>query len=54
MEKEINILTIVEGPLFISAYNKLDKKLKEIYPNIHLYSLSKKGIMKSNLINLKT
>ena len=53
MEKEINILAIVEGPLFISAYNKLDKKLKENHPNIHLYSLSIKENYEEQLNKLK-
>ena len=37
--KEINILIILEGKLFISAFKKLEEKLKNIYPHIHLYSL---------------
>ena len=51
--KEINILVIVEGPLFETAYKKLEKKLKEKYPNIHLYSLSPKGNYEEDLNKLK-
>ena len=51
--KEINILVIVEGPLFVAAYNKLEKKLKEKYPNIHLYSLSPKENYEEELNKLK-
>ena len=51
--KELNILIIVEGPLFLSAYNKLEKKLKEKYPNIHLYSLSPKEKYEDDLNKLK-
>lgn len=51
--KDLNILIIVEGPLFISAYNKLEKKLKEKYPNIHLYSLSPSEKYEDDLNKLK-
>ena len=51
--EEINILVIVEGPLFIAAYNKLNEKLKEKYPNIHLYSLSPKENYEEELNKLK-
>ena len=51
--QDINILVIVEGPLFISAYNKLEQKLKEKYPNIHLYSLSPKEKYEEDLNSLK-
>ena len=37
--KKINILIILEGKLFISAFKKLEEKLKNKYPYIHLYSL---------------
>lgn len=40
--KEINILAILEGPIYVSAYKKIEQKLKEKYPNIHLYSLPHK------------
>ena len=51
--KDLNILIIVEGPLFISAYFKLEKKLKEKYSNIHLYSLSPKEKYEDDLNKLK-
>ena len=51
--KEINILIIVEGPLFISAYNKLSEKLKEKYPKIHLYSISPRENYEEDLNKLK-
>ena len=38
--KEINILVIAGGEQFVSAYNKLEQKLKEKYPNIHFYRIS--------------
>ena len=37
--KKINILIILEGKLFISAFKKLEEKLKNKYPHVHLYSL---------------
>jgi len=38
--KEINILIISGGDKFISPYNKLEQKIKDQYPNIHLYKIS--------------
>ena len=51
--KEINILVIVEGPLFITAFNNLTEKLKEKHPNIHLYSISPKENYEEELNKLK-
>ena len=53
MEKEINILVIVEGPLFLEAYNKLEKQLKQDYKNINLFSLSPKDDYENKLNSYK-
>ena len=38
--KEINILIVAGGEPFITAYNNLEVKLKQKYPNIHLYKIT--------------
>ena len=38
-QKELNILVMAKGPSFVYAYENLEKKLKEKYPNIHLYRI---------------
>ena len=53
MEKEINILIIVEGPLFVDAYNKLEKEINQNYKKINLYSLSPKEKYENGLNSLK-
>ena len=53
MEKEINILIIVEGPLYIEAFNKLEKELKEKYKNIKLYSITPKENYENELNSIK-
>ena len=37
---QLNILIIAGGEQFISSYNNLEKKIKENYPNIHLYRIT--------------
>ena len=38
-QKELNVLVMAKGPSFVYAYENLEKKLKEKYPNIHLYRI---------------
>ena len=38
-QKELNVLVMAKGPSFVTAYENLEKKLKEKYPNIHLYRI---------------
>lgn len=38
--KEINILMIAVGELFIEGYEKFKNRVKENYPNVHLYRIS--------------
>ena len=52
-KKEINILMIAKGPLFIKAYENIKKKLNENYPNVHLYKIEPNENNSEDLNKLK-
>ena len=39
-KKDINVIIIAGGEELIKGYEKFNKKIKENYPNIHLYRIT--------------
>ena len=52
-KKEINILVIAKGPLFVTAYENTKKRLNEKYPNVHLYRIEPNENYSEDLNKLK-